>query len=237
MTPGAPQPGSPGAGLGTARCLLDSAGCLSCGLVSQIDTGAKAAARCPRCGARLARDRSLALQRTWACLAAATLAYVPANLLPVMSTASLFTGHNEHTLLGGIVELWQSGSWELALIVFVASIAVPVLKIAALALLAGTAQRGSRWRQHERGALYRLVQAVGHWSMLDVFVVVLLVAAVRFGSFATVAPEPGLLAFGLVVALTIVAAESFDPHLIWPPEPGSAKAGAPASATAEPGDD
>lgn len=199
--------------------VASSAGCRSCGLVSQLDASAQAVARCPRCGARLAHPRSLALQRTWACLAAAALAYVPANLLPVMSTSSLLTGRSAHTLLGGIVELWDTGSWELALIVFVASIAVPVLKIAALALLAGTAQCGSRWRQRERSALYRLVQAVGHWSMLDIFVVVLLVATVRFGSFATVTPEPGLLAFGLVVALTIVAAESFDPRLIWLTEP------------------
>ena len=147
------------------------------------------------------------------------LLYVPANLLPVMSTASVL-GKSEHTILGGIAELWASGSWELALIVFIASIVVPLLKIAALALLGFTAHRGSRWRQPERARLYRLVETVGHWSMLDVFVVVLLVGMVRFGSFASVSPEVGLLAFGVVVVMTMLASASFDPRLIWPEEHG-----------------
>ena len=108
------------------------------------------------------------------------------------------------------------GSYALATIVLVASIVVPLLKIAALGLLAVTAQRRSRWRQFERARLYRLVDSVGHWSMLDVFVVVLLVGMVRFGVLASLQPEPGLLAFGAVVVLTLLASASFDPKLIWP---------------------
>lgn len=187
-------------------------GCECCGLVLQ---GAGHDARCPRCGFALHAVKPQSLQRTWAWLATAVILYIPANVLPVMSTASVL-GHESHTLLGGIHELWSSGSWELALIVFIASIAVPLLKVAALALLAATAHRRSRWRQRERAALFRLVETVGHWSMLDVFVVVLLVAMVRFGILATVAPEAGLLAFGGVVIATMLASDSFDPRLIWP---------------------
>jgi paraquat-inducible protein A len=106
----------------------------------------------------------------------------------------------------------------LALIVFIASIAVPMLKIGVLLLLSFTAQRKSHWKSLERAQLFRMVEAVGHWSMLDVFVVVLLVGMIRFGAFAGVQPEPGLLAFGGVVVLTMLATESFDPRLLWPEE-------------------
>jgi len=193
---------------------LGLAGCECCGLVLSIDRRA-GTWRCPRCDFRLHRRKPQSLQRTWAFLVSAALLYVPANLLPVMSTSNVF-GHDDHTLVGGILELWKSGSWELATIVFVASIAVPLLKIAALALLSATAQRRSRWRQRERAGLYRLVETVGHWSMLDVFVVVLLVGMVHFGVLASVEPEAGLLAFGAVVVATMLASASFDPRLIWP---------------------
>ena len=171
--------------------------------------------RCPRCGNTLFARKPLSVHRTLAWLVVALALYVPANLLPVMTTTSLI-GRESHTIVGGIFELWSTGSHELALIVFIASIVVPVLKIGSLALLAITAQRRSRWRQRERAMLYRLVDTVGHWSMLDVFVVVLLVGMVRFGVLATVQPEAGLLAFGAVVVATMLAASSFDPRLIWP---------------------
>ena len=171
--------------------------------------------RCPRCHHVLHARKPESVQRTLAWLAAAVVLYLPANLLPVMSTASV-VGRGSHTIVGGIIELWESGSRELAIIVFVASIAVPLLKVAALTLLAITAQRRSRWRQRDRAALYRLVETVGHWSMLDVFVVVLLVGMVHFGVLASVEPEAGLLAFGAVVVATMLASASFDPRLIWP---------------------
>jgi paraquat-inducible protein A len=191
-------------------------GCECCGLVSAVDGDAPA--RCPRCGFGLHARKPDSLQRTSAYLAAAVVLYVPANTLPIMSTASVVTGRESHTILGGIIELWQGGSWDLALIVFIASIAVPILKIAAMALLVVTSHRRSRWRQAERASLYRLIETVGHWSMLDVFVVVLLVGMVHFGAFASVDPEAGLLAFGAVVVLTMLASSSFDPRLIWPDE-------------------
>ena len=193
-------------------------GCAVCGLVSAVQS-ASTAVRCPRCGSALHRHAALRLQRCWACLLAAAVLYVPANVLPVMATASVLKGDRSHTILGGIVELWHVGSWALAVIVFVASIAVPLMKMVSLALLAWTAQRGSTWARPERTRLYRVVEAVGHWSMLDVLVVVLLVAMVRFGALASVQPLPGLLAFGAVVVLTMLASESFDPRLIWNPRP------------------
>lgn len=189
--------------------------CTCCGLVSRAAAGPAA---CPRCGCVLQARKPRSLQRTTAFLIAAVVLYIPANLLPVMTTVSVF-GPYEHTLLGGIAELWPADP-ALAVIVFVASIAVPVFKIAALALLAWTAHRGSRWRQQGRARLYRLIEDVGHWSMLDVFVVVLLVGMVRFGAFASVRAEAGLLAFGAVVVLTMLASASFDPRLIWPGEDG-----------------
>jgi paraquat-inducible protein A len=189
-------------------------GCEVCGLVLGARHGA-GRWRCPRCGVVLHARKPQSVQRTLAWLVAAVVLYLPANLLPVMSTNSVL-GQESHTIVGGIIELWATGSRELALIVFIASIAVPLLKIAALALLAVTAHRRSRWRQRERAGLYRLVETVGHWSMLDVFVVVLLVGMVRFGVLASVEPEAGLLAFGAVVVATMLASASFDPRLIWP---------------------
>ena len=190
-------------------------GCECCGLVSELIKAA-GSARCPRCGFALHARKPQSLQRTAAYLLAAAVLYLPANTLPIMATASTLAGRESHTILGGIIELWHTGSWDLALIVFIASIAVPILKIAALTLLAFTARRKSRWRQAERAKLYRVLETVGHWSMLDVFVVVLLVGMVRFGAFASVEPGPGLLAFGGVVVLTMLASASFDPRLIWP---------------------
>lgn len=197
-------------------------GCDVCALVLRAPRQAAARWHCPRCGNTLQTRKPLSIQRTLAWLAVALALYLPANLLPVMSTTSVL-GRASHTIGGGIIELWTTGSRELALIVFIASIVVPLGKMATLSLLAITAQRRSRWRQPERAALYRLVETVGHWSMLDVFVVVLLVGMVRFGVLASVEPEPGLLAFGAVVVATMLASASFDPRLIWPGRDAAAR--------------
>ncbi len=192
-------------------------GCESCGLVSTnalADGRGELVQRCSRCGHVLRSAKPFALQRTWACVAAAAVLYVPANALPVMFTTSALQ-RDEHTLLGGIHELWLDGSYGLAIIVFIASIAVPVLKISVLGLLAWTVRSKPDWRRLERARLYRLVETVGHWSMLDVYVVVLLAATVRFGPLANVEAGPGLLAFAAVVVLTLLATWSFDPKMIW----------------------
>ena len=213
-------------------------GCQCCGLVSAsasersgsngsankavniaANVADESAQECLRCGYTLHARKPQSLQRTWAFLAASALAYVPANLLPLMSTTSGFR-RSTHTLLGGITELWMSDAWGLAIVVFIASIVVPLAKIGALALLAWSVRAAPRWRQLDRARLFRMIEAVGHWSMLDVYVVVLLGAMVRFGSVASVRPEAGLLAFAAVVVLTLMAAQSFDARLIWP-DPGS----------------
>jgi len=200
-------------------------GCESCGLVSQAATIDERGflQQCPRCGQVLRETKPFALQRTWACVVAAAVLYVPANALPVMVTTSAFQ-HDEHTLLGGIHELWLDGSWSLAAIVFIASIAVPMLKIGALGLLAWTVRHRPRWRRLERARLYRLVETVGHWSMLDVYVVVLLAATVRFGPLASVGAGLGLISFTAVVVLTMFATWSFDPRLIWRDAPADGRA-------------
>jgi paraquat-inducible protein A len=199
-------------------------GCESCGLVSACspvdDPGL--VQECPRCGHVLRSTRPEALQRTWACVVAAAVLYVPANALPVMVTTSALQ-RDEHTLLGGIHELWVDGSWGLAVIVFIASIAVPVLKIGALGLLAWTVRHKPQWRRLERARLYRLVETVGHWSMLDVYVVVLLAATVRFGPLASVDVGIGLLSFAAVVVLTMLATWSFDPRMIWRDAPADGR--------------
>ncbi|HEV3104559.1 MAG TPA: paraquat-inducible protein A [Trinickia sp.] len=169
---------------------------------------------CSRCGATLHLRKSNSISRTWAFLIAAALLYVPANLLPVLHTTSLF-GEQDDTILSGVVYFWTSGDWALAVIVFVASILVPMLKLTVLALLAFTVQRRSRWRPQERAQLYRIVERIGRWSMLDVFVVTLTVALVRFQSLAVITAGGGALAFASVVVLTMFAAMQFDPRLIW----------------------
>ena len=194
-------------------------GCESCGQVSvnvlgDVPLGRVAVQKCTRCGHTLHAEKPFAVQRTWACVIASAILYVPANTLPVMVTDNALL-HEEHTLIGGIHQLWVEGSWMLAIIVFIASIAVPVLKIGVLGLLAWTVRHAPQWRQLERARLYRLIENVGHWSMLDVYVVALLAATVRFGAIANVAAGPGLLAFAAVVVLTLVATWSFDPRMIW----------------------
>ena len=192
-------------------------GCECCGLVSALDGAGPVP--CPRCGHHLHWRKPMSVQRTWGWLIAATIAYVPANLLPIMRTTQAFRS-TEHTLLGGIAELWHDGAWGLSLIVFIASIAVPMLKIGALALLAWSVHYAPAWRRLERARIFALVEAVGHWSMLDVYVVVLLAGMLRFASVASAEAGPGLLAFAAVVVMTMLAAHSFDARLIWQ-EPNS----------------
>lgn len=192
------------------------AACHSCGLVAQLNQPNQKKQHCARCGAVLHRRRPDSVGRTWAFLLAATILYIPANLLPVMYTHSLF-GKEDDTIISGVVYFWTSGSPALAAIIFIASIVVPVLKLAALSLLALTAQRRSRWRPLQRTTLYRIVEFVGRWSMLDIFVITLTVALVRFQSLAVITAGPGAMAFCAVVVLTMLASMQFDPRLIWDP--------------------
>lgn len=196
--------------------------CPGCGLVLKFEAAGRGAAHCPRCAVPLQRRKPQSLERSWAFLIAATILYIPANLLPVMHRTQLFETESD-TIISGVIELWKAGSWDLAIIVFTASIVVPILKIATLAFLLITTQRGSTLGRRERTRLYRIIEFVGHWSMLDVFVVALLVTLVHFGILAQVQPGGGIIAFGAVVVLTMLASQSFDPRLIWD-EPAAGKA-------------
>ncbi|HEY0336266.1 MAG TPA: paraquat-inducible protein A [Burkholderiales bacterium] len=152
--------------------------------------------------------------RTWTFLVAAMILYIPANVLPIMETESLFDSQSD-TIMSGVVFLWTTGSWVLALIVFVASIMVPLLKMLAQLTLLIAVHRGVRKHCYDLTRLYRLLELIGRWSMLDIYVLAVLVTLVQLRVFATVTPAAGALAFGAVVVLTMLATISFDPRLIW----------------------
>ena len=170
---------------------------------------------CPRCGSAVHGTRlPNSVARTWALLCAATMLLVPANLYPVMTVIRFGQGE-PNTILSGVIHLAEDGAWPLALLVFFASFVVPISKIAVLALLLVTVQRGSSWRMRDRTLLYRVTEAVGAWSMIDVFLVGILVALVRMDALATVYPGIGATFFGAAVILTMLAAHAFDPRLVW----------------------
>lgn len=139
-------------------------------------------------------------------------------LLPIMETGSLF-GEQKDTIMSGILFLYKSGSWLLASIVFIASIFVPLAKLLSLTYLLVTIHRGKTTKRLDRTRLYRLLEFVGRWSMLDVYVVTLLSVLVQLKGLANIHPMPGAIAFGAVVVLTMMATLSFDPRLIWDPVP------------------
>jgi paraquat-inducible protein A len=170
--------------------------------------------KCPRCGARLHLRKPNSIIRTWALLIAALIFYIPANLLPVTITTYLGSTQSD-TIMSGVIFFMQTGSWGIALIIFVASIVVPIAKLVVLSGLLISIQRRSRWRPGERTRLYRITELVGRWSMLDVFVVTVLVALVRLGYLTTIEAGSGVVYFAAVVVITMMAAMTFDPRLIW----------------------
>lgn len=189
--------------------------CHACQLVVEISTQeADAVHGCPRCGATVHRRKPDSLVRTTAYLIAAAICYIPANLYPIMTSSSLGQTQSD-TILSGVMYLLFHGMWPLAFVVFVASIVVPLMKLFVLSGLVISVHRGSQWRPKDRARIYRAVEAVGRWSMVDVYVVTILVALVHLGALASVEAELGAFFFGAVVVLTILASESFDPRLIW----------------------
>ena len=171
--------------------------------------------RCPRCHARLRpHEHSNSVEVTWALLIAAIILYIPANVLPVMSVYMLGAGQPD-TIISGVYHLLEAGQWPLALIVFVASIVVPLLKLFTLSFLLISIQRRSKWRQYDRMRLYRVTEYVGRWSMVDVFVIAILTGLVQFGNLARVDANLGSFSFAAVVVLTMFAARTLDGHLIW----------------------
>lgn len=187
--------------------------CEACGLLARV-AGAHEAGWCPRCGERLELRRQPSLETTWALLLSAAICFIPANALPVLTTNTLGSSEGD-TIIGGVVFLYTSGSWPLALVVLIASVMIPLGKIAALVYLLISIQRRSPVSLHERTRLYRMVVFIGRWSMLDVFVDTFTVALVQLSPLMSVSPGPGVLFFAAVVVLTMLAAESLDPRLIW----------------------
>ena len=184
--------------------------CDTCGLVTRGFEGEP----CPRCESNLRVRKPEPVARTWALLLAAAALYIPSNMLPVMTVIRLGRGQPS-TIIGGVQELIAYQMWPLALLVFVASIAVPMAKLILLAYMLITTQRGSPVRLRQRTRLYRFVDVIGRWSMIDVFMISILTALVRMGFLASVTPGPGAICFAGVVILTMLAAFSFDPRLMW----------------------
>ncbi len=187
--------------------------CESCGLLSRPAVG-EHGGLCPRCGATVHFRKPNSIQHTWALVIAAAICYIPANILPVMTTITPFSRSSD-TIIEGVVLLWSPTSWPLSIVVFIASVTIPLAKLIALSYLLITIQRGSIKSNRERTRLYRLVEFIGRWSMLDVFVDTFVVALVQLQPLMSVEPGPGVPFFGAVVVLTMLAANAFDPRLIW----------------------
>ncbi len=188
---------------------LDLAGCHLCHSLNSVRES-----HCRRCGAPLHQRKPDALRRSWALLLAAVIFYIPANLLPVMRLEMLGRG-DDSTILGGVVLLAQEGMWPLAALIFFASIFIPLLKMLILGGLLISVGRGWDRSHLDRVRLFRLTLFIGRWSMVDIFVVAILAALVQFQLLATITAGVGATFFALVVILTALAAESFDPRLIW----------------------
>jgi paraquat-inducible protein A len=175
---------------------------------------AKGDAICPRCEAHIHSRKPNSLSRTWALLIAAYILYIPANLLPVMTVISFGKGEAD-TILSGVKELIHAGMLPIALVVFFASIVVPVTKLVVLTYLLLSVKYKSRWRPRERTVLYRITEVVGRWSMIDIFMISILIALVKLEAVATIEPGMGAISFAAVVIITMFAAMGFDPRLIW----------------------
>jgi len=190
-------------------------GCHSCSLLSKAPVGRRhVEIECPRCGAALHARKPNSLARTWALVIAALICYIPANLLPMTVITSL--GNVEaDTIMSGVIYFLLHGEWPIGLVIFIASVFVPLAKLFILIYLLISIQRKSQWKPVERARLYRVTEAIGRWSMTDIYVVTILVALVRLGNLATIEAGPAALFFGAVVVITIIAAMSFDPRQIW----------------------
>ncbi len=189
--------------------------CHSCHLLCRINFSKIGESLvCPRCGSTLHQRKPNSLKRTWALVLAAIIFYIPANLLPVTIVISFGKAQSD-TIMSGVVYFIASGMWPIALVIFVASILVPILKLTLLTFLLITVQRKSAWRPKDRTRLYRITEAIGRWSMVDIYVVTILVALVNLGNLATIKAGPGAGFFAAVVVITMFAAMSFDPRLIW----------------------
>ena len=204
---------TPEAELHEASGAMDGAiGCEVCGLLNRRHPGT--ALHCVRCGSHLHARKPDSIGRAWALMIAGVILYGPANFYPVLTVIQLGSGAPS-TIMGGVVELLSSGMYPLAALVFCASILVPVLKLLALGSMLVATGRGSARRLRDRTKVYRIVAAVGRWSMIDVFMTSILVALVHIGGLVTITAGSGAVSFAGVVILTMLAAETFDPRLMW----------------------
>jgi paraquat-inducible protein A len=204
-----------GGGPGETAAERGLVGCHTCSLLvpeSRFDEHGHG--DCPRCGSRLHSRKPNSNMRTWALIFTAALLYIPANVYPVMTVIRFGRG-DPNTILSGVVHLIEGGMWVLALIILFASVVVPVVKLIVLSYLLVSIRKGSAWRPRDRTFLFRVTEGVGAWSMVDIYVVAILVGLVNFGALSTIRPGIGATFFGAVVVVTMIAAHSFDPRLIW----------------------
>lgn len=201
---------------------LSLCSCHVCGLVSRLNTQplhSGLVQTCTRCHTVLHSRKPKSLSRSWSLLITAFMLYVPANIMPIMDTSSLFKAQRD-TILSGIIYLWHSGSWALAVLVFFASIVTPLFKMLTLTFLLISVQFNTglypfNWHPQKRTKLYRILRFIGRWSMLDIYMVTILVTLVQVKSLTQIQASPGAIAFAGVVILTMLAVETFDPRLIW----------------------
>ena len=189
--------------------------CHRCHLLSQMPPGGShTEMACPRCGAALHQRKPNSLNRTLALVIAAIVFYIPAMVLPV-SVTTTFAGAQGDTIMSGVIYFIHSGAWYIALVIFVASIMVPILKILILIYLLISVRRKSTWRPLDSTRLYRIVEFIGKWSMVDIYVITIMMALIKLGGLASFDAGPGAVFFGTMVVVTMFAAMSFDPRLIW----------------------
>lgn len=190
--------------------------CSSCRLLCRppIDFNRRHHITCPRCGETLYIRKPESIARTWALLLAAYIFYIPANIFPIMRVTTLGSREAD-TILSGVLYFMKTGSWLVAIVIFIASVFIPLLKLLILTGLLISIRKRSKWRPRDRTRLYRLIEGIGRWSMVDIFVVTLMVAIVKIGAIASIEPAPATVYFSAVVIITMLAAMSFDPRLIW----------------------
>jgi paraquat-inducible protein A len=192
--------------------------CNTCGLVQQVEPLPRGRrAECPRCGATVTEGPHGSLHLTAAFALAALILYIPANLYPILRM-HMYGNYSENTVWEGVVSLAEHNQWMVAVIVFMASMVIPVFKLLGLLYIVVSTWLGSGKRRRERTRIYKFIDAIGPWSMLDVFLLAVLVSLVKLGSIATVMPGAGLVAFSLVVVFNMLATQSFDPKMIWEPK-------------------
>ena len=188
--------------------------CHACNLLVRVESLHHGHGNCPRCGGALHLRKTNSITRCWALIIAAAICYIPANILPIMTVISFGEGEPD-TIMSGVKAFISAGMYPLALLVFFASVFVPVLKLILLTYLLISVQIKSVWRPRDRTVMYRITEVVGRWSMVDIFMISILAALVKLGSIATIEPGAGAVFFAAVVIITIFAAMSFDPRLIW----------------------